>query len=129
MIEKGFVRQLTHPEIEDLAQRVGVIHCGSCGAPVDLRRDQSCPHCRCAFSLLDPKAVERALAGYARAATDAQNVKVPELADALVMVERDRVQAEREAKAQRGRLFTRVERQNNADLWAAGLALVWQILN
>ncbi len=129
MIEKGFVRQLKAQEIDDMAQRLGVINCGSCGAPVDLRKDHACTHCRSALSLLDPQAVEQALQGYAAASHPSGLINLPNLADALVMVERDRVQAEREAKAQRGRLFTRVERQNNADLWAAGLALVWQILN
>jgi hypothetical protein len=126
MIEKGFVRQLTRPEIDDLAQRVGVIHCGSCGAPVDLRRDQSCPHCRCAFSLLDPKAVERALAGYARAASDLQSAKVPELADALVMLERDRLKAQRDEQAQRGSIFSR--EVPDVDLWELGVSMVWKML-
>ena len=33
MIEKGFVRLMTRPEIDDLARRVAVIQCSSCGAP------------------------------------------------------------------------------------------------
>jgi transcription elongation factor Elf1 len=131
MIEKGFVRQLTRPEIEDLAQRVGVIHCGSCGAPVDLRKDQSCPHCRCAFSLLDPKAVEQALAGYAKAATQTQtqNDKVPELADALMMLERDRLKAQREAQAQQGSLFNLNREVPDVDLWELGISMVWKMLH
>ena len=51
MIEKGFVRQLTTTEIDDMAQRLAVINCSNCGAPVDLRTDHACPHavqpCRC----------------------------------------------------------------------------------
>jgi hypothetical protein len=35
MVEKGFARHLTRPEIEDGAQRVGIIRCASCGAPSD----------------------------------------------------------------------------------------------
>lgn len=66
MIEKGFVRQLTLAEIRSLAAKVRTIHCGSCGAPVDLRKDHACPYCRSAFSLLDPKAVETAMARYQR---------------------------------------------------------------
>ena len=65
MIEKGFVRLLTQAEIDDIATRVAVIHCSSCGAPVDLRKDHACLHCRSALSLLDPTAVEKALQGYA----------------------------------------------------------------
>ena len=131
MIEKGFVRQLNAQEIDDMAQRVGVINCASCGAPVDLRRDHACGHCRSALSLLDPQAVERALHGYKTAALSAGRIDIPNLADALVMVERDRLQAQRDAKAQRGMTFSRGGEGNlgGADLWAAGLALVWSALN
>jgi hypothetical protein len=105
MIEKGFVRLMTQPEIDDLAQRVSVIHCSSCGAPVDLRKDHACPHCRSAFSLLDPRAVERAMQGYAHAVkSTATGPKPHDLADALIMLERDRQQALREQKTQRGSL-------------------------
>lgn len=127
MIEKGFVRQLTRPEIDDLAQRVAVIHCSSCGAPVDIRKDHACPHCRSAFSLLDPKAVEQALQGYAKAAAGSTGIKLPELADALVMVERDRERARRDNAAQRGSLLTQTV--PDIDLWSLGVALVWNILD
>ncbi|MBV5299808.1 MAG: zf-TFIIB domain-containing protein [Rhodoferax sp.] len=130
MIEKGFVRQLTAQEIDSMAQRTAVIYCTSCGAPVDLRQDHACPHCRSALSLLDPQAVERALQGYATAASAAGGIKIPELADALVMVERDRLRAEREAKAQRsGFTMSSSDSLPKTDLWAAGLALVWAALN
>lgn len=128
MIEKGFVRLLTRPEIDDMAQRVAVIHCTGCGAPVDIRKDHACPHCRSAFSLIDPKAVEQALQGYARAAAGSASIKVPDLADALVMLERDRLRAQREAKAQRGTLFT-TEAGAGVDLWALGVAMVWKMLD
>jgi hypothetical protein len=124
MIEKGFVRLLTRPEIDDLARRVGVIHCDSCGAPVDLRKDHACPHCRSAFSLLDPTAVERALQGYAKATTDA-GIKIPDLADALVGLERDRENARREA-LERGTLFSRSG--PDIDLWELGVSMVWKML-
>lgn len=134
MIEKGFVRQLTRPEIDDIAQRVAVIHCTSCGAPVDLRKDHACPHCRSAFSLLDPKAVEKALQGYAKAtaaATAGPSVtpdKASDLADALMALERDRQRSRRQESVQTGRLLTR-DTDDGVDLWAAGIALVWAALN
>ncbi|WP_223905010.1 zf-TFIIB domain-containing protein [Rhodoferax lithotrophicus] len=128
MIEKGFVRQLTQPEVDDMARRVAVIYCNSCGAPVDLRKDHACPYCRAAFSLLDPQAVERALQGYAKASSQAGALKIPELADALVMVERDRLKAQREAKAQH-RSFQLTSSPAEGDLWAAGLELVWKMLD
>jgi DNA-directed RNA polymerase subunit RPC12/RpoP len=126
MIEKGFVRLLTQPEVDDMARRLAVIYCNSCGAPVDLRKDTACPYCQAAFSLLDPQAVERALQGYAKAASGAGALKIPQLADALVMVERDRSRAEREAKAERGGLLGGPA--DSIDLWAAGLELVWRLM-
>ena len=128
MIEKGFVRQLTRPEIDDMAQRVAVIYCTGCGAPVDIRKDHACPHCRSAFSLLDPMAVERALQGYAKATSSGNEVKTPELADALVMLERDRVKAQREARA-RGDISLPGDNSPRIDLWAIGVGMVWHMLN
>lgn len=94
--------------------------------PLALKMD--CRHCRSAFSLLDPKAVEQALQGYAKAASSAGAIKIPELADALVMVERDRLRAEREAKASGGNLLT-ADAASGVDLWGLGIAMVWSILN
>ena len=128
MIEKGFVRQLTKPEIDDIAQRVAVIYCSGCGAPVDIRKDHACPHCRSALSLLDPQAVEQALKGYAKAVQEPQGIKPPELADALMMIERDRSKAEREEQARRGTLFTSSSSSLEVDLWATGVDLVWRML-
>ncbi|SFM05922.1 Transcription factor zinc-finger [Variovorax sp. OV329] len=124
MVEKGFVRQLTPPEIEDLARRVDAIFCTGCGAPVDIRRDHACPHCRAPFSLLDPQAVEQALNRHAQAAKPAAAAeRRTDLADALVAIERSRSQAQREEQK---------ERIDNlaltGDLWAAGVELVWRML-
>ena len=125
MVEKGFVRQLTKPEIDDIAQRVAVIHCTSCGAPVDIRKDHACPHCRSAFSLIDPTAVERAIDGYASAAQRDATARPMDLADALIGIERDRLKAEREAKAERNNMFSG-QATGGTDLWSIGLELVWQ---
>lgn len=128
MIEKGFVRLLTEPEIDDIARRVAVIHCPSCGAAVDIRKDHACPYCRAAFSLIDPKAVEQALQGYASASQGAAGIKVPELADALVSLERDRQRTLRDEKTRRGSLFT-TEVGPEVDLWALGLSMVRHMLD
>jgi hypothetical protein len=129
MIEKGFVRQLTRPEIDDIAKKVAVIHCSSCGAPVDLRTDHACSHCRSALSLLDPTAVERALQGYAQALkTQTPADRSTEVADALVMLERDRQRALREPGAQRSMRLSD-DSSGGVDLWSIGLALVAIALN
>ena len=127
MVEKGFVRQLTRPEIEDLARRVDAIFCTGCGAPVDIRRDHACPHCRAAFSLLDPAAVEKALQRHVQAAKPGASstpaARSSDLADALVAIERGRSQARREEQKERmeGLDLT-------VDLWATGVELVWRAL-
>jgi hypothetical protein len=124
MIEKGFVRQLTRHEIADIAKQVAVIHCSSCGAPVDLRTDHACAHCRSALSLLDPTAVERALQGYAKAAQPAgQAQQTHDVADALMRLERDRQRTPTLAQAARQEHVTEV------DLWTIGLALVAAVLS
>ncbi|MGM9482449.1 zf-TFIIB domain-containing protein [Roseateles sp. NT4] len=120
MIEKGFVRQLTRPEIADIAAKVGTINCSNCGAPVDLRKEDACSHCRSALSLLDPQAVEQALAGYAKAAAKGPT---PEgVADALAMLARDRARAERESRQSGYR--PEIGSVYAVDLVAVGLGLI-----
>ncbi|MDR7335371.1 zf-TFIIB domain-containing protein [Roseateles asaccharophilus] len=96
MIEKGFVRQLTKPEIADIAKKVGSIHCSACGAPVDLRKEDACSHCRTALSLLDPQAVEKALQTYAHAPARPSWGSPSDVADAVVAMEKERSRAQRE---------------------------------
>ncbi|MFG6440008.1 zf-TFIIB domain-containing protein [Roseateles sp. LKC17W] len=95
MIEKGFVRQLTRPEIADIAAKVGAIHCSACGAPVDLRKEDACSHCRTALSLLDPLAVERALQTYAQAPAQPDWGNAGDVADAIVALEKERSRQQR----------------------------------
>lgn len=131
MVEKGFVRHMTRPEIDDLAQRVGAIYCTSCGAPVDIRKDHACPYCRAAFSLIDPQAVVRAMEGYAKASSPRAVTSSPvDIGDALVALERDRTRAERERQK---RVFTGTSGADDSsftgDLLSAGVALVWAVIN
>lgn len=129
MIEKGFVRLLTRAEIDDIAKRVTVIHCSSCGAPVDLSKDHACTHCRSALTLLDPKAVEKALQGYAHAVkSTSADARVPDVADALISLERERQRALRDPGAQRNTFLTR-DASDDIDLWSIGIALVAAMLN
>lgn len=118
MIEKGFVRQLSGAEINELKARVGVIRCAGCGAPVDIRKDSACSHCRAPIAILDPQAVEAALAGYQQVAMRQAVAPAPEvLADAILSNERERRRRQRE--------------QGNAgdvdlgDLLLDGVAMIW----
>lgn len=120
MVEKGFVRHLSSLEIQALAARVGTIACTACGASVDIRRDHACPWCRSALSLLDPQAVEQALARFDRAAQRTSGGISPEaLADALITVERAREREKRERQRRR------LEGGERLDLLSAGIDLVW----
>ena len=127
MIEKGFVRQLTKPEIDDLAERVKVIQCTSCGAPVDRRKEHASPNCRAALALLDPEAVAKALSNLgSKANRTEQSPRSTDVADALVTIERDRARQQREEQRER---WQQDRSFGSGDLWAAGLELVWRVLS
>ena len=122
MIEKGFVRQLTRPEIADIARKVGVINCSGCGAPVDLRKEDACSHCRSALSLLDPQAVERAMQTYANASSRPANGTTVDVADALVAMARERSHAQRAEMSSPHTGF--VNAAITVDLFSVGLSLL-----
>jgi DNA-directed RNA polymerase subunit RPC12/RpoP len=57
--EKQFIRDLTAKEIEELKQRIHMLHCSNCGASINLNTDAHCPYCRSAISMLDPQQMEK----------------------------------------------------------------------
>ena len=129
LIEKGFVRPLSPADRQALAQQVGPLHCGACGGPVDVRRDDACPWCRSPLALLDPQAVRRALdehaaAASARAAAAREaapgTADASALADALMAVERAEAQALRARQLERAERW-RGDAAGGVDLWAFGL--------
>ena len=123
MTEKGFVRQLNPTEVRELAARVGTVRCTGCGAPVDIRRDAACGHCRAPIAILDPQAVESALARYRD--LDAKRTApadVERLADALLSQEKDRLRRQRERGAEAALDLDVV------DLLTAGVEMVWRII-
>lgn len=61
--EKQFVRSLSPIEIAKLRETVRQVRCSGCGAPVDIQKDAACGYCRSPLSILDPDAVDKALAG------------------------------------------------------------------
>ena len=83
MIEKGFVRQLAPAEITALAARIGSVRCSGCGAPVDIRTQATCHQCGAPIVVLDPHAVDKALAGFQAAATQRRLPARETLADSL----------------------------------------------
>lgn len=121
MIEKGFVRQLNGAEINELKARIGTIRCNGCGAPVDIRKESACGHCQAPIAILDPQAVEQALAGYHQAAVKQAAPADPAvLAETILFAERERNRRQRERGSE---LDTDV-----GDLLLDGVALVWNLV-
>ncbi|KXB30627.1 hypothetical protein AT959_13430 [Dechloromonas denitrificans] len=122
MIEKGFVRQLSSAEISELAVKIGSIRCNGCGAPVDIRKEHACGHCRSPIAILDPSAVEQALARFQQAEVRRTTRDVEALGDAIVMREREKSRYQREK--QQGR----IEDLEVGDLLIDGVELIWNLL-
>lgn len=122
MIEKGFVRQLSDAEIGELAAKVGTVRCTGCGAPIDIRRDHACGHCRSPIAILDPSAVEQALARYQQAEIKRTTRDVEALGDAIVMREREK------SRYQRERQQGRIEDLDVGDLIVSGVEGLLQLL-
>jgi len=122
MIEKGFVRQLSAMEIDELAVKVGVVRCTGCGAPVDIRRDHACGHCRAPIAILDPTAIEQALARYQQAEVRRTTRDVEALGDAIIENERARSKYRREGKPDA------LEAIEIGDLIVSGAELVWKLI-
>ena len=119
MIEKGFVRQLSPLEIRELAAKIGTVRCTGCGAPVDIRKDAACTHCRAPIAILDPDAVEQALATYHQSEVK-RSVRDPNaLAEAILMTERERSRRKREEGSP---LAPPV-----GDLVVSGVEIVWSL--
>ena len=122
MIEKGFVRQLSAAEIDELAVKVGTIRCNGCGAPVDIRREHACGHCRSPITILDPTAVEQALARFQQAEVKRTTRDVEALGDAIVMREREKSRYQREKRQ------GRIEDLEVGDLLVDGVELIWNLI-
>ena len=122
MVEKGFVRQLNGAEVKALADKVQVIRCSGCGAPVDIRKENVCSHCRAPIAIIDPDAVQKALAEFGTAAYRAEHLDPNALADTLIANERLNAQARRTAKTTHSVGF--IEMADTADLITGGIELI-----
>src|SRR5262245_14629117 len=66
--EKNFIRQLSAKEIADLREKVQIVACSNCGAPIDLAAASECEHCGSPISMLDMKQSQQMLAELQHAA-------------------------------------------------------------
>lgn len=88
---KNFIRPLSAGEIAELRQRLHVVACSNCGAPIDIDRGAACEYCRAPLSMLDAGQLERTVAEL-RAAEERRQTVDPQLAARLVL---DRLAVER----------------------------------
>ena len=139
MVEKGFVRHLNPVEVKALAHQIKAIQCSSCGASVDLRKNDKCSHCGAAFALLDPAAVSDALEHFAQQA----GMRQGKLASAQPSLTQDgrltpethkrvlddytEAAIERNRERERKR-EARDDRLTDSTLWDIGLELVFQVI-
>ena len=102
---------------------IGIIRCMGCGAPVDIRKDHACGHCRAPITILDPQAIEQALSRFHHAEERRTTRDVEALGDAIVMREREK-----------SRLKRMKQEPENAglidviDLVSAGAEFVWHLI-
>ena len=94
--EKNFIRPLDAAEIERLRAVVTTVRCVSCGAPVPLESSAACPYCGAPVMLLDPRAVDEALA-HLEADEAKRTTQAPLTGDAVVAI----ANVERELAKQR----------------------------
>ncbi len=64
LAEKQFVRELTRVERQRLCATVRQVQCSSCGAPVDLAREEACGYCRATVAVFDRDAARKAVDHY-----------------------------------------------------------------
>lgn len=121
--EKGFVRQLTGAEIDTLAKQVQTIRCSGCGAPVDIRQQHVCGHCRAPIVVLDADAVKTALDGYRADAQRQAQVDPHAMADAILANERAKSRAALAEKTQPRGLYIDL-----TDLLVDGVSFLWRVL-
>ncbi len=120
MIEKGFVRQMNGAEIEKLKAEIGEIRCMGCGGPVDIRKDSACPYCHAPIALLDPAAVQSALAAYQQAADQKNHPPDPNLlADTIINKQRELTQSQKREQVH----------DDLGDLLIEGVVQAWRLVH
>ena len=88
--EKNFIRQLSAKEITDLREKVQIVACSNCGAPIDLATASGCAHCGSPISMLDMKQSHQML-------VDLQYAAEPRPIDPALPLELAKVKREVEA--------------------------------
>jgi hypothetical protein len=96
--EKQFVRSLSPAELARVRAELKTVRCSGCGAPIDLERESNCGFCRAPIAILDPDAVERAVAMWSEAEARRTRPTREKLAEALSDMQAMESKARRDAK-------------------------------
>jgi hypothetical protein len=72
--EKDFIRPLSAEQLARLRENVQMVHCSNCGAPVDLAKGSTCPHCGSPLSMLDMQQAQRLVSELQQADQGARTV-------------------------------------------------------
>jgi len=96
--EKQFVRSLSPAELARVRAELKTVRCSGCGAAVDLERESKCSFCRAPNAILDPDAVERAVAMWSEAEARRTRPTREKLAEALSDMQAMESKARRDAK-------------------------------
>ncbi len=124
-VEKGFVRQLSPAEIEALANKVQIIRCSGCGAPVDIRTQTMCEQCHSPITILDPQAVDAAMNRLTQSTTPAPHADLLAVADVLL----DNERAKWHDALDEARAGNRLALNSpQVDLVSSGVERIWALL-
>jgi len=64
--EKDFIKPMSQDQVQELRTHLRSVNCSNCGAPVELRQDATCPHCKSQLSMLEVNRANAASAALAR---------------------------------------------------------------
>jgi hypothetical protein len=118
---------LTHQEIDILASQVGSIRCSGCGAAVDITKDSVCSYCHAPIVVLDPNAVQKALAVLQESANAQLKPDQSAVADALLLSQRQKDRQEWNDKLQKASLGLPGWRNLEDGPIAKGVDLLWHL--
>ena len=113
--EKKFVRNLTPKELDSIRGQLAEVRCSGCGGAVDITRDTTCGYCRAPLSVLDARAVEKALDELSeRQARGADPARVADALHQALLVE--------PARARRAAASASNDTSRTGDLVLSGIA-------
>ncbi len=114
---KDMLRPLRGAKLKELREQVGCVGCTRCGAAVDLHTEVACTHCESPLMLLDPTALQDAVAAIHAEEQRKEAISPEEAAiDAAL------------ARARTERAFRKLDREN-PDPWSRRHGKGWDLVH